>query len=665
VLRWVVALVTLAALLGVEAPASAATPLRITVSAVPATVHVGSLVAVTGQTSPRAAGVRLTVQRIVDRSWVTVGHVKTLPTGRFALSLRAPRSAATWALRVMAPATKPSKARFSPTVHVRVVKAMFTVRATAVDTVVSGKPIVVSGSVAPKAIGSVALQVLSRSVWQTVTTGKLSKASTFSLSSVQPAGSHSLRVVKAYTRTTAAGSSAALSVTVVTPPPSVSTTLLPAGTVGLPYAATLTAAGGVAPYTWSLSGGGLPAGLALSPAGHLSGTPTGAASPTITVVVTDAAGHSGSLPLVLPVALSVAVGNAAAAWGSNSSGQLGNATTTDSNIPVPVRGPGGFVAVTGGGSSGYGLRFDGSLWAWGDNSQGQLGIGSTTNSAVPVQVTSLTGVTAIAGASAAGYALRSDGTVWAYGEDTYGELGNGPGNVGSTVPVQVVGLTRITAIAAGSGGGYALRSDGTVWAWGYGVDGELGNNSITDATSPVQVSGLTGVTSIGAGYASGYAIAAGGTVWSWGGGGSGELGNGGFNSSTTPVQVLGLTGITAVTGGVNTGFALRADHTVVAWGYNHFGELGNGTTVKSAVPVVVTDLTGVTAIAANFSAYALRANGTVWSWGNNLAGSLGNGTSADSSVPVQVSGLTRIVAIGSSDDGEAGYALTGRLPGGG
>jgi alpha-tubulin suppressor-like RCC1 family protein len=116
---------------------------------------------------------------------------------------------------------------------------------------------------------------------------------------------------------------------------------------------------------------------------------------------------------------------------------------------------------------------------------------------------------------------------------------------------------------------------------------------------------------------------------------------------------------------VNTGFALRADHTVVAWGYNHFGELGNGTTVKSAVPVVVTDLTGVTAIAANFSAYALRANGTVWSWGNNLAGSLGNGTSADSSVPVQVSGLTRIVAIGTSDDGEAGYALTGRLPGGG
>ncbi|MDX6230750.1 MAG: hypothetical protein QOI76_4140 [Frankiales bacterium] len=659
-LRWSVALVTTVSLVAVGTPATAAAPVRITVSAVPATVHVGSLLAVTGQLKPPAAGVGLAVQRSVGRGWVTVAHVKTGPAGRYAVSLRAPRSAATWTLRVIS-----AKARVSPAVHVRVVKAIFTVRATAATPVVSGTPTVVTGSVSPKATGSVALQVLRGAAWKTVTTAKLTKASTFILSSGQLPGRYPLRVVKAYTKTTAAGTSARLTVTVVTPPPSVTTTLLPAGTVGLPYAATLTAAGGVAPYTWSLSGGGLPAGLALSPAGHLSGTPTGAASPTITVVVTDAAGHSGSLPLVLPVALSVAVGNAAAAWGSNSSGQLGNATTTDSNIPVPVRNSGGFVAVTGGGSSGYGLRFDGTVWAWGDNSQGQLGVGSTTNSAVPLKVAGLTGVTAIAGASATGYALRSDGTVWAYGEDTYGELGNGPGNVASGVPVQVVGLTGITAIAAGSATGYALRSDGTVWSWGWNVEGELGNNSITNATSPVQVSDLTGVTKIGAGYTNGYAIAAGGTLWAWGYGGHGELGNGGTSSSTTPVQVLGLTGITAVTGGVSTSYALRADQTVVAWGRNLNGELGNGGGANSKVPVVVTDLTGVTAIAANFSAYALRANGTVWSWGNNLAGSLGNGTTADSNVPVQVSGLTRIVAIGTSDDGEAGYALTGRLPGGG
>lgn len=666
VLRWFTALVTLAAMLGLAAPASAAAPRRIAVSLSPATAHVGSLVAVTGQLSTKLAGVALTVQRSVGHRWVAVAHVRTQPAGRFALSLRAPRAAATWTLRVIAPAAKTVKALISPSLHVRVVKAIFTVRATAATGVIVGQPTVVTGSVSPKAVGSVVLQVLRGTVWATVTTARLTKASSYVLSVVQPRGVYSLRVVKAYTTRTAAGTSAQLGVTVDTLPPSVTTTLLPTGTVGLPYTATLAAAGGLPPYTWSLAAGGLPPGLALSPAGQLSGTPTSADSPTITVVVTDAAGHSSGLPLVLPVALSVAAGNAAAAWGNGSAGELGNATTSDSNVPVPVRDSAGFVAITGNGSSGYALRFDGTVWAWGDNSMGQLGIGSTTSSAVPVRVTGLTGVTAIAAAADTGYALRTDGTVWAFGEDTYGELGNGPGNVESTVPVQVAALTGVTAIAAASAGGYALRADGTVWSWGYGIDGELGNSTITNSPSPVQVSGLSGITGIGAGYTNGFAIAAGGTVWAWGYGGSGELGNGAKNSSTTPVQVSGLSGVTAVTGGVSTGFALRADRSVVAWGYNSHGELGNGTVVASSVPVVVTDLTGVTAIAGGFGGgYALRANGTVWSWGDNISGSLGNGTGVASHVPVQVSGLTRVVAIGSGNDGETGFALTGRLPGSG
>jgi alpha-tubulin suppressor-like RCC1 family protein len=165
-------------------------------------------------------------------------------------------------------------------------------------------------------------------------------------------------------------------------------------------------------------------------------------------------------------------------------------------------------------------------------------------------------VTAIAGGGGDGYALRGDGTVWAWGYGTYGELGNGSTN-DSAVPVQVSGLTNVTAIAGGAGGnGYALRSDGTLWAWGYGTYGGLGNGSTNDTAIPVHVSGLTNVTAVAGGLGTGYAVRGDGTVWAWGWGYNGQLGNGSTNDSAVPVQVSGLTNAVAVAGGASTGYAL-------------------------------------------------------------------------------------------------------------
>ena len=149
-------------------------------------------------------------------------------------------------------------------------------------------------------------------------------------------------------------------------------------------------------------------------------------------------------------------------------------------------------------------RSDGTVWAWGVGTVGQLGNGGTANSPVPVQVSGLTGVTAISGS----YALRSDGTVWAWGSNTQGQLGNGTTGNNSTVPVKVSGLTGVTAIAGvlDGGSGYALRSDGTVWAWGPNFFGELGNGTTTQSTVPVKVSGLTGVAAIAGGDGTGYAL---------------------------------------------------------------------------------------------------------------------------------------------------------------
>ena len=103
--------------------------------------------------------------------------------------------------------------------------------------------------------------------------------------------------------------------------------------------------------------------------------------------------------------------------------------------------------------------------------------------------------------------------------------------------------------------------------------------------------------------------ASGGTVYAWGSGISGALGNGQTSDSSVPVPVTGLTGVTAIAGGNDAGYALKSDGTVYAWGAGLSGELGNGQTSDSSVPVKVTGLTGVTAIAGNFNdGYALQRN---------------------------------------------------------
>ena len=233
---------------------------------------------------------------------------------------------------------------------------------------------------------------------------------------------------------------------------------------------------------------------------------------------------------------------------------------------------------------------------------------------------------------------------WGYNVD--GQLGN-KSRTDSNMPVEVSSLTGVVAIAGGLDFSLALKSDGTVWAWGDDGNGELGSGSFADSTMPAQVNGLSGAVAIAVGQQFSLALRSDGTVWAWGLNDYGQFGNGtNGNNSTAPIQVSRLTSVVAIAGGFAHSLAVKSDGTAWAWGYNADGELGNGSTADSAVPVEVRGLTGVVAIAGvGRQSIALKSDGTVWTWGYNGDGELGNGSNISSTVPVPVSGLTGAVAV--------------------
>jgi alpha-tubulin suppressor-like RCC1 family protein len=190
-------------------------------------------------------------------------------------------------------------------------------------------------------------------------------------------------------------------------------------------------------------------------------------------------------------------------WGANEFGQLGNGRTTGSDVPVAVSGLSGVTAVSSSGSTGSGehslaLLSNGTVMSWGANGSGQLGNGSTTGSDVPVAVNGLSGVIAIAAGGEHSLALLNNGTVMAWGGNELGQLGNGS-TTGSDVPVAVNGLSGVTAVSAGDFYSLALLSNAKLAGWGRNASGELGNGTFTGTDVPVLDPGLNGVVGISAG----------------------------------------------------------------------------------------------------------------------------------------------------------------------
>ena len=326
------------------------------------------------------------------------------------------------------------------------------------------------------------------------------------------------------------------------------------------------------------------------------------------------------------------------AWGYNYHGQLGDGTTTQSAIPVPIAGLSSVIAIAAGDDHSVVLKSDGTVWAWGNNSQGRLGDGTTTQRSTAVQVSDLSGVVEIAAGSDFTVAMKGDGTVWAWGDNSYGQLGDNT-TTRRLTPVQVSGLTTAVDIAAGSEHALAVKADGTVVAWGYNIRGQLGNNTTTNAKVPVAVSNISSVVRVEAGTRHSVAVKSDGTVWCWGMNSNGQLGDATTTDRKTPVQASGLTGVEAVTAGDNHTMAVTGGGAIWAWGLNGDGQLGLGSTTHQSTPQEVTALTGMVAVSGGAThSLAIKNDGTVWACGLNTRGQLGDATTTARTSPVQVHG---------------------------
>ena len=256
------------------------------------------------------------------------------------------------------------------------------------------------------------------------------------------------------------------------------------------------------------------------------------------------------------------------AWGYNAHGQLGDGSTTNHNSPAPVPGLIGVVAIEAGLAHSLALKSNGTVVAWGANFYGGLGDGSTTSRSSPVEVSGLTDAIAVSAGSLHSLALKSDGTVLAWGYNAHGQLGDGS-TTSSSSPVVVSGLTDVTAIAAGENHSLALSRDGTVLAWGNNHYGQLGDGgTIPSSSSPVVVSGLTDVIAVSAGADHSLALRSDGTVVAWGRNDFGQLGDGGTIRRSFPAPVRRLFAVTAIAaGGHHSLFvgAFNPNHPPVAY----------------------------------------------------------------------------------------------------
>lgn len=365
-----------------------------------------------------------------------------------------------------------------------------------------------------------------------------------------------------------------------------------------------------------------------------------------------------------------ACGNNAVGEGIPPYAGLGAASPAPVSIPVQVGTVTTWSDISG--SYDYSLlrRTNNSLWSAGTNTSGQLGQGDTTDNYYIRQVGTLTNWSQISGANAASYARKTDGTIWAWGSNTWGNLGQSNTTPYSS-PVQIGTLTNWSYIKVGNQSVTvsAVKTDGTLWSWGRGSDGQTGLGDTIDRSSPTQVGTLTNwAYSYNASQLSMF-VKTDNTLWACGQGtGGSAVGDAGGVSRSSPVQIgTGYSGLMAGTY-VNNGcyLAQKTDNTIVGWGYGYTGPSDVSNTAPAYIYLIGTSSPVQIGALSNWSSNAnqfnrVKTDGTLWGWGSNSNGQIGTGDTADRLSPTQVGTLNTWSVVQTLSGVTAGIRTNGTL----
>jgi len=296
------------------------------------------------------------------------------------------------------------------------------------------------------------------------------------------------------------------------------------------------------------------------------------------------------------------------------------------------------TAVAAGDQFNLFLMRDGSLWALGLNHNGQLGDGTTDNGNYytnrPEQIVA-SSVIAVSAGSEFSLFLKNDGSLWAMGGNVYGQLGDGTYSTvapwGTNLPEQIV-ASNVTAIAAANRHSLFLKSDGSLWAMGWNLYGQLGDGTYDTTNQPEQIVSSNAIAIAGADHS--LFLKSDGSLWAMGDNEFGQLGDGTYNDTNQPEQIVS-SGVTAIAAGGGHSLFLKNDGSLWAMGWNGEGQLGDGTLNNTNRPERIL-AGGVTAIAANNEhSLFLKSDGSLWGMGWN-EGQLGDGTFNNTNRPEQI-----------------------------
>ena len=329
--------------------------------------------------------------------------------------------------------------------------------------------------------------------------------------------------------------------------------------------------------------------------------------------------------------------------------------------------------VAGGSHTSVAIKSDGSLWAWGDQVRVQYAGESlcTHYSGTPRLIS--TGFVSVATGANFSVAIKADGSLWGWGTNYRGALTNGIVYDGTCFGAGLSGApqqigTGFAKVSAGDDHTVAIKTDGSLWVWGWDIYGQLGDGSapdyfvdvITSNATPQQIG--TGFASVSAGAQHTVAIKTDGSLWAWGDNTYGQLGDGTFDALSngvsqhpTPKQI-GDGFATVFAGSWNT-FAIKTDGSLWAWGRNTDGQLGDGTLLDiNPIPQQI-GVGFVSVVASYLTTFAIKTDGSLWAWGNNIYGQFGDGTSTASLIPKLVGTGFAKVAVSKNRDSESYIAI--------